>query len=279
MVSRDHPLVTRERVLVTVKAYPKPSNKYDELVCTAGITEDGSWVRIYPIPLQELEFSKFDWIELNLKNRSDDFRPETYEPANQPQIEDLEVVDHIETGPDRNWTARKEVCCQDTYYSLDQLIEDSKPPALVSLATFKPDKIVDLKVEEGDREWKEEWKKQRRAPDLFDSEEDRRRELIRKLPYEFRYQFRDKEGKESEMKIIDWEIGALYFNCLERAEGDEEVAVEKVRDKYLGDFTDRDTHLFLGTTKQYHGVAPNPFIVIGVFYPPEVKQGRMFADI
>lgn len=94
--------MTRERVLVTVKAYPKPSNKYDELVCTAGITEDGSWVRIYSIPLQELEFSKFDWIELNLKNRSDDFRPETYEPANKPQIDDLEIVDHIGTGPDRN---------------------------------------------------------------------------------------------------------------------------------------------------------------------------------
>ena len=167
------------------------------------------------------------------------------------------------------------MCCQDTYHSLDQLIEDSESPKLVSLATFKPEEIIDLKVQEAEREWK----RQREAPDLFDSEEDRRRELIKKLPYEFRYRFRDHEGRESEMKIIDWEIGALYFNCLEHAEGDEEVAVEKVREKYLEDFTDRDTHLFLGTTKQYHGVAPNPFIVIGVFYPPEVKQKRMFADI
>lgn len=38
------------KVLVTVKTYPTISVKYDELVCTAGFREDGSWIRIYPIP-------------------------------------------------------------------------------------------------------------------------------------------------------------------------------------------------------------------------------------
>ena len=43
-----------ERVLVTVKTYPCLSQKYDELVCTAGLREDGSWIRIYPVPFRKL---------------------------------------------------------------------------------------------------------------------------------------------------------------------------------------------------------------------------------
>ena len=68
--------------------------------------------------------------------------------------------------------------------------------------------------------------------------------------------------------IVDWEIGALYWKCLERAGGDEQEAVIKVKEKYLDQFGDLDVHFFLGTTKQYHGWAKNPFVVIGVFYPP-----------
>ena len=32
------------RVLITVTTYPIPSSKYDELVCTAGVTETGDFV-------------------------------------------------------------------------------------------------------------------------------------------------------------------------------------------------------------------------------------------
>jgi hypothetical protein len=35
------------KVLITVKTYPLPSNKYEELVCTAGVLEDGRWIRCH----------------------------------------------------------------------------------------------------------------------------------------------------------------------------------------------------------------------------------------
>ena len=34
------------RVLIMVKTYPIPSDKYDELVCTAGVTESGEFIRL-----------------------------------------------------------------------------------------------------------------------------------------------------------------------------------------------------------------------------------------
>jgi hypothetical protein len=42
------------QVLVTVKTYPLPSSKYGELVCTAGLLNNGKWVRIYPVPYRLL---------------------------------------------------------------------------------------------------------------------------------------------------------------------------------------------------------------------------------
>ena len=65
------------RVLITVTTYPLPSRSYDELVCTAGVLEDGSWIRIYPVPFQFLEYHKWEWVELELipQKQSNDFRP------------------------------------------------------------------------------------------------------------------------------------------------------------------------------------------------------------
>jgi len=71
----------RERVLITVKTYPTLSRKHGELVCTAAVREDGSWVRLYPIPFPLLEYherySKFEWVETTLVKSSSDPRPET----------------------------------------------------------------------------------------------------------------------------------------------------------------------------------------------------------
>jgi hypothetical protein len=44
------------KVLISVKTYPTLSTKYNELVCTAGFLEDGSWVRIYPLSLRLNQF-------------------------------------------------------------------------------------------------------------------------------------------------------------------------------------------------------------------------------
>ena len=43
------PPATRTSVLITVMTYPHPSAQYKEIVCTAGVTEAGEWVRLYPI--------------------------------------------------------------------------------------------------------------------------------------------------------------------------------------------------------------------------------------
>ena len=73
------------KVLITVKAYPKPSGKYEELVCTAGLLSGIDWIRIYPVPFRLLDdrkkYPKYAWVQLDIERRADkDFRPESYRP-------------------------------------------------------------------------------------------------------------------------------------------------------------------------------------------------------
>lgn len=267
----------RTRVLITVTAYPLPSRSHDELVCTAGVMEDGTWVRIYPVPFRFLEYHKWEWVELDLipHDPGHDFRPESRRPKSY-ELNDLQIRGKV--GTEQAWLIRKELCLRNAYTNLSALIADSGAPMNRSLAAFTPTKIVRFIVEDDDREWKPEWLEQLKQMDLLTRPEGvQQRTVIDKIPYKFKYQFVDDEGRESTMTIEDWEIGALYRNCLAAAEGDEEVALEKVRLKYEAEFLrDKEISLFLGTTLKHHRARhTNPFTIVGVFYPPRSLQGQL----
>lgn len=193
--------MAKTKVLICVKTYPTLSEKYDELVCTAGVKEDGSWIRIYPVPFRKLnydkQYSKWQWIELDLIRNSKDLRPESYRPNLESPISLLEKV-----GTEHSWAERKRLVLQDVKTNMSELI-----------------------------------------------------------------------GIRRTLMIEDWEIGMLYLNSLKAAKGDESVACQKVREKYFNEFTnDKDLYFFLGTTLKFHNIAPNPFIIIGTFYPPKPKD-------
>jgi hypothetical protein len=265
-----------KKILITVTTYPLPSRSYDELVCTAGILEDGSWIRIYPIPLSFLNqikkdtgFKKYTWIELDVKERTDDFRPESHSPNNY----DVRILSNpIDTK--NYWKERKKFCLKNLYINKSKLIRDSQSPRNISLATFKPSKITNFIIDKDTRTWKNEWIEIRKQTDLFAEIDDDPEKIIPKVPYKFSYTFEDDEGVSSTLMIEDWEIFQLYWNCFRNSKGNEEIALEKVKQKYFDEFTFKhDIYLFLGTTMQWHRRrAPNPFVIIGVFYPKIEKQ-------
>ena len=270
------------RVLITVKTYPAISAKYEELVCTAGFREDGSWMRIYPIPFRkktyEERYRKYDWIEMDLIKNERDFRPESYRPVPGSKID---VVKHV--GTENNWEERKKICLKKVYDNLDELIAEAKNPEVcTSLATFKPAQILDFYAEKTEREW--DMKKLRKISakrqqlKLFSEEEDLEKEfqVVRKLPYKFKHRFRDSMGKERSLMMEDWKTGQLFWNSLEIQ--DERGAVEAVRKKYLHEFVEtKDLYFFLGTTLQYHKRGPNPFIIVGAFYLKREEQLKLFT--
>ena len=277
--------IEQAKVLITVKTYPLPSNKYEELVCTAGVLEDGRWIRIYPIPFRSLpkdkKFEKYEWIQLDLVRNTSDFRQESYRPKSDAT--NIKLLGKIGTA--NEWAERKDLVLKEVFTSFEDLIKQAKSSSTKSLATFRPKKIVDFIIEDDSRTWKEQWLAHYEQYGLFEIDskgEGVLRKIVDKVPYKYSYRFLcEGETKPRTLMIEDWEIGALYWNCLAQAEGDEPEANKLVRKKYFEEFVSKkDIHLFVGTTKQYHNVSPNPFVIIGVFYPPtkdDKGQPDLFA--
>ncbi|PKP42058.1 MAG: hypothetical protein CVT95_12605 [Bacteroidetes bacterium HGW-Bacteroidetes-12] len=269
------------RVLIAVKTYPTLSNKYDELVCTAGFLEDGRWIRIYPIPFRKLEYdkqySKYDWIDVDLEKNTSDFRLESHKPKSIETA--FNIVDHL--GTEDSWRLRKEIVLKNIHTNMTKLIAQAKDTKkYTSLAVFKPKEILDFKIEKVDREWDKKkldiLKAKALQLNLFQNS-DNPFEVVQKLPYKFSYKFTSDDGIERTMMIEDWEIGQLYWNCLKRHEDNEAKACEDVKKKYFDDFAKtKDLYLFLGTTREFHLIAPNPFVIIGTFHPKKVTQTSLF---
>lgn len=271
----------RRRVLITVKTYPTLSRKYGETVCTAGLRSDGSWVRMYPVPFRRLneteQYKKFDWIECRFQRHTADPRPETFRPVD---FAELQPIAHMGTG--QGWRERREFVLKTAvvFDRLDRLIAAAKSNE-ASLAVFRPTEILEFFWEEDDRNWDPARLREMRARnsqlDLFDDNSWRQTfEIIPKLPYSFSYKFKDAAGKTSEMQVLDWETGALFWNCARAAGGDENTALAKVGDKYRKEFAKADLHFFVGTTQQFHFVAPNPWVIVGVFPIPHERQPDLF---
>lgn len=271
--------MAKERVLITVKTYPTLSKSYTELVCTAGFREDGSWVRIYPSPFRFLNdqqrYRKYQWIELELSKNPKDIRPESYRPSN---IDDVQLGQFV--GPGRDWHERRALTLgkNRVYTELSEIISAAKSNEM-SLAIFKPTKIIDFIAEKTEPNWEltkvEAAQEALKQGSLFDETNKADFKIMPKLPWKFRYRFVDAAGTESTLMIEDWEVGQLYWNCLKGRTP--EQAVEMVRQKYLDELAKtRDLHFFLGTTREWHQRAPNPYVIVGTFYPPFRAQLPLF---
>ena len=274
----------KEKILITVKSYPVLSKTYAELVCTAGINEEGKWRRIYPVPFRQLnsdqQYKKYQWIDVDLRKSTTDRRPETYRISGKL----VNVSDPLPTTG--NWNLRRSEFIDkvQTHDNLSALIKSAHSNQL-SLALFRPQTISDFVVEPINRYWDAkklaildvEKTKLNLFKDVRTVEQDF--SVVRKLPYKFSYQFEDINGKASKLMIEDWEIGALFWNCVNRCNGNEQQAVAMVRQKYWDEFVNSDnldTHLVLGTTLEHHNKkAPNPFVIVSVIPLPHEFQQRL----
>jgi hypothetical protein len=267
----------KTRVLILVKTYPVLSKTYQELVCTAGMREDGSWIRLYPVPYRKLkqdqQYKKYQWIEIDIVKNDDDPRLESFRPVKLPV--EMKLLETIEADGE-SWKARRELVLKKVYNNLSKLITEAKDPKIVtSLAVFKPQRIIDFIIENEVAQWNQSTLDALKQENMFESNDEYA--IVEKIPYKFSYRFIDDEDRESTLMIEDWEIGELYRNCLKRNDGNEQKACEDVRKKYFDDFVlTKDVYLFLGTTKAFHFRSPNPFIIIGFFYPKFESQFDLF---
>ena len=247
------------KVLITVKTYPLPSVKYKELVCTAGVFEDGTFIRLYPIDYRYRPYwqwySKYQWIELEVEKNTEDPRPESFRPVDGAKIAPLGEP----LSTDNNWAERKKyvlakgvqtMCC------LNKLKQNECSLGIVRLREVK-----DFKIEQAKRNWKPEWQNLLDQQELFGP----KRKPLEKIPYDFSYVFLCDEPKcpGHSKKVEDWEIGKLYLKMWDKYHS-EKIAVQKVKEKFLDEICspNKDTHFFVGTVLRF-----GSWIILGAFYP------------
>lgn len=260
----------RKKVLITVKTYPHPDPNDLERVCTAGIAEDGEFVRLYPIPFRYLpiwqSYKKYQWIDLNVEKHSGaDRRKESY----RPDVGSIQLLGPPLATSKRGWSARKAVVLQHPVRTMEEL-DGLRESDNTSLGIIRPKKIHDLIIVPDEPQWKPEW-----AADLaqmrlgFGPE----RMPLEKIPFKFKFKFTcdDSRCKGHTQSIGDWEVGALFLKQ-KRLLGSEQSAAESVRSKFLDEVCApvREVHFFVGTVAQY-----GTWIVLGVFNPPRMEEDSL----
>lgn len=148
--SSDYPDVNlhNEEVFIVVKTYPRPSSKYRELVCTAGITRKGKWIRLYPINYRYLNFDrwykKYQWISVDIIKNTKDPRVDSYRPVENTI---KTISEQLSTDKDKKWLKRKEIILPTLKCSSIEEMEDESKLNKVSLGIIKPKEMIDFKIE------------------------------------------------------------------------------------------------------------------------------------
>ncbi len=239
-----------KKVFITVKTYPMPSLRYVETVCTAGIDEQGNWIRLYPIPFRRWhknrKFKKYQWIKAPIVRDTRDPRPESYRLTGE--VQPLEFLD-----TKNEWRKRKKLVIHNVFTRMDRLLKNARNSRIfTSLAIFKPKKIIGfhiIKVDEKSRS-------------------------IKNIPYRFYYSFIDEKGRRSKLQILDWEIYELCRKIIKKYGSKKNIVLTKLKEKYFDQFLyKRDIYFFFGTHKLWHiRRSKNPFMIVGIFYPPRINN-------
>lgn len=261
-------------MLITVKAYPNPSASLAEANCIAGITRDGRFARLYPVPFRDLEdekrFRKYQWIKVSVSRPKSDPRPESF----RPNIGTLQVMSGV-LPTKAGWRTRKEVVLPLRSPSLCDLQDREKRDG-TSLGLFRPKKILDFDWTPTEHDdWTPGEIAKLSQQDLFLT---RDRNLLEKVPFDFRYRFRCENCRSKEphhAKIIDWEL-AQQFRKLRWESETIEDCLRKLRDHWLGMIcaSDKDAHFFTGNMSAH----PHSFLILGVFWPPKEKTLPLFTE-
>ena len=255
-------------VLVTVRTYPTPATKGVEVSCTAGITEDGRWIRLFPIPYRYLptaqRFRKYQWIKAAVR-RSSDSRPESYEI----DVNSIQLLS--EPLPERNaWEERKRHVLRLLAPSLCALKRawQADKQGAATLGIFRPRRILRLRIEPTTPAWSpKQLAALRQYENALIPDPRTPRQELEKVPFNFKYVFQcdDDACKTHTLGCTDWEASEAWRSWRRYGSAWE----QKFRQKFETWMTEkRDTHFYVGTVHEH----PAEWMIVGLFYPPKHRE-------
>ena len=185
------------KVLITVMTYPYPSRRHQETVCTAGITESGEWVRLYPIDYryrpEQQRFRKWQWIEVALAPRG--YGQDQRSDSREPDLSTLRILGEP-IGTKDGWRERRAIIDQMPHHTVRQL-EALYESQRISLGIVRPKRVLDLKATPVEREWPAKYQALWSQLRLFGEQKP-----LQQIPYKFQYVF-ECEDSEKPYQVMD----------------------------------------------------------------------------
>jgi hypothetical protein len=256
----------KTRVRILVKAFPQHSQKYEETVCCAGITDQGRLIRLFPITYRRLapadQFDRFDLIEAILTKASSDPRPESFRV-------DHDSIHVIERGSKLSDERKVQLWQPHVAPSLEALLKENRATER-SLGIIQPD-AGSLKFFHRAAKADERQDVSSMQASLFE------KPLRTLTPPEFVFGYKYTSGGRAHTHTLqDWEVQAAYLAYLRRYSTREET-LRMLEQEYGERIPTRHPHFIMGTMKLH----PRTFILIGLLRtgvdPEEIaKQGELF---
>lgn len=242
-----------DEAIIVVKAAPQVSNRHGETVCTAAITLDRRWVRLYPIAFRTLEdaqqFKRWDIVRYAWQLPSDDRRTESRRLHHQS----LTV-----TG-DYAQSQRYGLVAPMVKMSLEDEARQGRSLAFIrpSIRRF----IVEQKPADELGDERQKFALASKQADLF---------LAPILPYEpcpyrFKYDYEIEDGKRTGT-CQDWETEATYFKW--RRQYSETEAIKHMQSRWGEEMPSKGLLFAMGTHSQY----PETWLINGLIQMSEVGQ-------
>jgi len=254
----------KKKVLVTVKAYPEKSKKYGETVCVAGITEDGEFIRLYPVHFNYFrrgknKIKKFSWIEVECKKNTKEKlqRKESYKIRD---INGIRIIDTEMTKSPVNWESRNKIIKPFVSESIEKLRCKNKEDK-TSLGILKVHDLIEFYTRKPIGEIEMEQAKILQATLFNDA-----KSILQQIPHIFRYKFKCSPACPSthDMSVEDWEAFEFFRSNYYNYNKDYNVLWEKMKYKFETFMKKRDLHFFVGTESKW-----GKWLIIGIYYPPK----------
>lgn len=252
-------MVFKSRVTILVKASPQPSKRHSETVCCAGLQEDGSWKRLFPIRFRHLSddkaFKRWSIVDFDYHTPKDDRRSESC----RVHEESIKITGAVKSTKEKSSL-------------VDRAVLGSEKEASAkghSLALIRPTNVslswqrLTSSELEADRQ---KYRDQAKQLSLLEEEI----AAYEPCPFKFSLRYTDEAGSHRKT-CADWETSAAFFNLSRQM--DEEKVLLHLQETYCEKYVKTGLVLALGNMMK----RPQTWQLLGLFPAAPTQQSDLFS--
>lgn len=251
-------MILESQVTILVKASPQPSKKHSETVCCAGLKEDGTWQRLFPIRFRRLKddkaFKRWSIVKFQYRRPNDDNRLESC----RVHEESISLRGEITRDSEKSSLVER------------ALVASEKE------ATGKNQSLAVIRPENVSLTWKKLAKDELENAKMLFARQANQLSLLddeiaayEPCPYKFSMYYEDEGGPHTKT-CADWETSAAFFNL--RAKYDEQIVLQHLQNKYCEQYVKKGLVFALGNMKK----RPQTWQLLGIFPVKDNKQPELF---